>query len=406
MANVNGNAYTQLTSPGLLGAGLTSAGTGNSAGGFESEMPDVLQFEYTVTTANPAVFTSANLVTAEGTGIVQAYGAGTFEGTPVSLGWAAGPFAYTVTTANPAVFTVANTGWEGPSALVQNGMGVIILGNAASQIGTVSTLPTGNPYNSPQASITQYYMVSVSGNTFQLATTVGGAGISGAAGTAITSYSDNYTVMIGYGGVPAGFSAFVEYYIYNVSGNTFNLVPTQTSTTGVSGASGSATTAGILSLHNENQRPPQVAFGVGSGTTYQGIRKNGWRVGIQDNQVIPSGSSTTPSSVSLDENPQTAWQNVPGATCQNTYVSALFAGGTFTGGWGPGKGGFASGDIVVYTEKEPTMHTNESNGKPETSTERKVRLGKELDALKAKAEPTQAEKDRKAVVEKALSELK
>jgi hypothetical protein len=407
MATLNGNAATLSNQVGIFGAGAT-AGTSNSAGGYSSVMPDVFQFEYTATSATPCVFTAANAVTAEGAFANTSATTGVSTGDIVTLGYAGPLFSYTMTSASPAVFTsfdLENAGGaEGfPGTLIQNGMPVVLYGIVGGGF-TAST--TQQPYNSPAFTQTIYYMVSVSGNTFELSATLGGSAINST--SAISSLADTSMGQIigGTSSVPTGFSAFVPYYVVAQSGNTFELALTP----GGSAIASTSTGSGIFMLDSENTIAPQVPAGNAS-AGYQMYSQGGFRIGLQPGQA--QASATT---LSLDENPQLAWQNVVGATCQTSYTTGV--GGSSAGaggvqvqgvaynGWGAKGGVSANAGSAGQTVYEVVLHTNETNGESETTAERKARLGKELDALKAKASPTQKEKDRKAVVEKALSELK
>jgi hypothetical protein len=397
MANQNGTAATILTSPGLFGGGIGTAGTGNSVGGFESEMPDTMAYAFTCDGASPATFTSAQAVTGEGAFVA---------GTPVTLGFTSGYMPYTVTAANPAVFTCPD--------ITQAGNGLVTLNSAGNAVqlfglgitGFTSSTPQqlGNAFPPNGVATTNYFIKGPSTNTFSLAATLNGSNISSAGGTAITALSGASMLQV-VSSAPSGFAVGVVYYMASVSGNTFQLSPTLAG--GIAGTGqingGGTANAGIFQFQNIMQVANQIP--IGASTTYQGIKLGGFRIGIQPAQVVASASS-----MSLDESPQMAWQNVAGATCQsgnaNTDTGASTTGNTFPG-WGQAGGYSTTGAAGQNVDelKAPVMHKDD-NGGYETTEQRKVRLGKELDGLKAKSSPTAAETARKAVVESALNELK
>jgi hypothetical protein len=392
MANLNGTAATILTSPGLFGGGVGSAGTGASAGGFESEMPDTMAYAYTVDGASPAVFTSAQAVTSEG-----AFA----NGTPVALGFTSGYMPYTITAANPAVVTCPDITTAGNGGVTLNSAGMQIQFFGLGITGLTPSTPQqlGNAFPPNNVATTTYFVKSPSTNTFNVAATLNGSNISTASGTAITTLSGASVLQVVGGAAPSGFANGVVYYMVSVSGNTFQLAAT------VGGAAingGGTASAGIFQFQNIMQTANQIPYGAS--TTYQGIKLGGFRVGIQPAQIVASASS-----MSLDESPQMAWQNVAGATCQtgnaNTDTGATTAANTFPG-WGMAGGYSITGAAGQYVDevKAPVMHKDD-NGGYETTEHRRVRLTSELDSLKEKSSPTAKETARKAVVEAALKEL-
>jgi hypothetical protein len=158
MANLNGNSASLFTSVGMFGGGVTSAGTGNSAGGFESEMPDTMAYAYTCDGASPAVFTSAQAVTSEGAFV---------NGTPVTLGFTSAYLPYTVTAANPAVFTCPGITTAGNGGVTVNSVGQSVQLFGVGITGFTASTPQqlGNAFPGNGVATTTYFIKSPSTNT-------------------------------------------------------------------------------------------------------------------------------------------------------------------------------------------------------------------------------------------------
>lgn len=148
--------------------------------------------KFTVTTANPAVFTPETYVPADGTPILlETVSTITLSG--VAITGIAGQFSCSAASTTLAI---------GQSLVIRGTFG-----------GTGSITGYANP--------TTYYIIATNGSTtFTLSATSGGAAITTTAGTPTGL---TYTVNLSSSTLPSGLAANVEYYVVGSTGSTFKL---------------------------------------------------------------------------------------------------------------------------------------------------------------------------------------
>jgi len=262
-------------------------------------------------------------------------------------------YSYTATSASPCVFTAAGSSYN-------NGAAVQLTSGSGTQPGGFTEGTT-------------YYIVNVSGATFQLAATAGGAGInssstgSGTVGkvgynytatnaspcvfTAVGSGFPNGTLVQLIGGtVPAGFLGGLTYYVVGSSGATFQLAATPGGTAVNSTSTGSGlaqySTGALMTVYGDSN-----AAGLGGSPDKLSSNYNtGYDIVLESNAAVAGpvfmvlGNSTTGGNVNhISGHGQLAAQFagwVPSVLNGTSYVSVI---------------GNVSGDTTLTTPKVPSI---------------------------------------------------